>query len=54
MVTNSLCLELQLRDDGDSQKVVSCGNHDDDVVSEAGVKWICCTDVTVSKDGYTA
>jgi len=52
MVTNSLCLELQSGDDGDSQKVVSCGNHDDEVVSEAGVKCFCCTDVTVAKDGY--
>jgi hypothetical protein len=53
-VTNSACLELQLCDDEDSQKVMSCGTHDDEVVSEAGVKWFCRTDVTVAKDGYIA
>ena len=37
MVTNSPCLELQLCDDEDAQKVMLCGNHDDDkVASEAG------------------
>jgi hypothetical protein len=51
MVANSLCLELQLCDDEDSQMVMWCGNHDDEVVSEAGVKWICCMDVAVAKDG---
>jgi hypothetical protein len=55
MVANSICLELHLCDDDDSLKVMWCGNHDDDdVVSEAGVRWICCKDVTVAKDGYVA
>jgi hypothetical protein len=51
MVTKSPCLELQLYDEEDSQKVM-CGTHDDEVVSEEGVKWICCTDITVTKDRY--
>jgi hypothetical protein len=54
MVTNSSCLELQLCDDKGSQKVMSCGTRDDEVVSAAGVKWICRVDVTVAKDGYIA
>jgi len=52
MVTNSLCLELQLCDE-DLQKVMY-STHDDEVVSKVGVKWICCTDITVAKDGYIA
>ena len=54
MVTNTVCLELQLCDDADSQTVMLCGTHDDEVVCEAGMKWICYTDVTVAKDGCIA
>jgi hypothetical protein len=53
MVTNSHCLELQLCDE-DLQKVMSCGTHDDEVASVAGVKCICRTDVIVAKDGCIA